>query len=200
MQVLNAYSYSEFIEHIQRLYTQGKATGTDHSDDRLKATKINLQRFKRLNKTAQINPEIIRILNEMEQKWRWTVIAEGWCGDAAQILPYIQKIADSVENISLEIILRDEHSEIMDRFLTNGSRSIPILICYGVDLEVELGFWGPRPKRMIEWIKDFKEANKSYTPEAFKMALHGFYAHDKGKAINSDLLKAVTSWAQVKTD
>ena len=56
------------------------------------------------------------------------VLTEGWCGDAAQVLPVINKIASLSDFIDLKIILRDEHEELMNKFLTNGSKSIPKLV------------------------------------------------------------------------
>lgn len=194
MHVLNAFSYSEFLEHVKSLFAQGNVTGDENNIDRLEATKINISRFKRLDKTAKVDPEVFNVLNEEPHNWRWTIIAEGWCGDAAQILPYINKIANESDHIELEVVLRDEHPEVMDQFLTNGSRSIPILVCHDIDSNRVLGHWGPRPVRMIEWIQDYKKENASYTPTEFKTALHKFYAQDKGQAINSDLLQAIRGW------
>ena len=43
---------------------------------------------------------------------------------------------ESGENIELKIVLRDENEELMNEFLTNGSRSIPKLIVLDENLEV----------------------------------------------------------------
>ena len=61
----------------------------------------------------------------------WLVLTEAWCGDAAQSLPIINKMAEVSDNITLRLILRDENLDVMDQFLQNGrSRSIPKLICH----------------------------------------------------------------------
>src|SRR5215217_2298139 len=60
------------------------------------------------------------------------VISEGWCGDAAQILPILNKMAlASDKKIDLRIVLRDENDELMSQYLTNGGKAIPkvIVIC-----------------------------------------------------------------------
>ena len=194
MRVLNIYSYSEFLEHVEDLFAQGNVTGDVDSVERLEATKINISRFKRLNKTARIDPDILDVLEKGSYRWRWTVIAEGWCGDAAQILPYINKVASKAKNIELEVVLRDQHPKLMDEFLTNGSRSIPVLICRDADSDRVIGRWGPRPIRVMEWISNYKKERASYTSSEFKTALHKFYASDKGLAINSDLLRVVQNW------
>ena len=55
----------------------------------------------------------------------WLVISEGWCGDAAQNMPVVEKIVDEMPNVEIRYVLRDENLELMDQYLTNGGRSIP---------------------------------------------------------------------------
>ena len=74
------------------------------------------------------------------------VIAEDWCGDASSTTPLVAKLADEVPGLELRILRRDEYPEVMDRYLTNGSRSIPIVIALDEEFR-ELGHWGPRPAR-----------------------------------------------------
>src|SRR5688500_9566819 len=56
------------------------------------------------------------------------VIVEDWCGDASTTVPIVAKFAESVPELELRLIQRDVHPEVMDQYLTNGSRSIPIVI------------------------------------------------------------------------
>ena len=55
--------------------------------------------------------------------------------------------------LELRIVLRDEHPEVMDRYLTNGSRSIPIVIALDEEFR-ELGHWGPRPRELQAWVME----------------------------------------------
>jgi hypothetical protein len=183
---------------VQALYNDDMATGSDHSEDKLSATKINLQRMKRLDKTTHLSVDLLSELDEFSENWKWTLILEGWCGDGAQIAPYINKITEFTAGISLRIILRDENPEIMDQHLTNGTRSIPVLICENVNTNTFVGKWGPRPKAVLEWVESFKENNPNYTSTEFKEQLHLFYTKDKGNSIYSDLLESILKWK--KTD
>ena len=58
------------------------------------------------------------------------------CGDAAHVLPVLNKFAENDTTITLSILLRDDNEELMDRFLTNGTRSIPKLIILNADGQV----------------------------------------------------------------
>lgn len=188
------YSYEAYNQYVRSLLNQNKATGPDNSEEKLAATKINLQRIKRLDKMAVLSQELIAQLTSLKKQWHWTLILEGWCGDGGQIIPYINKMAALSDKISLNIILRDENPEIMDNYLTNGTRSIPILICEDVESNRELGFWGPRPLKVLEWIEEFKQNNPAYTSDEFKHKLHLFYANDRGEGINEDFLSHIQEW------
>jgi hypothetical protein len=100
--------------------------------------------MKRLNKTIEVPASAIELLKEKAANWSWVILTEPWCGDAAQCVPVIEKLALSAGNIQTLYLLRDEHPEVMDAYLTNGGRSIPKLICLDKTGK-ELFTWGPRP-------------------------------------------------------
>ena len=181
-----SFSYEEYSQHVQKLYDQLKVTGETQSPEKLEATKMNLQRMKRLDKTAKLSEDLSNSLKGINPQWDWTVIIEGWCGDGGQIIPYINKISEAYAGIYLSLILRDDNPEIMDDYLTNGTKSIPVLICRDRQSGKELGVWGPRPKEVLDWIITFKENNPGYTSTEFKEKLHLFYARDQGQAICRD--------------
>ena len=82
---------------------------------------------------------------------RLLVIAEDWCGDASSTIPILARFADAAPGMELRVLRRDEHPELMDRYLTNGSRSIPIVIALDESYR-ELGHWGPRPGALQAWV------------------------------------------------
>ena len=74
----------------------------------------------------------------------WFVLTEGWCKDAAQIVPVLHALAKLNSNIELKVLLRDDNLDLMDQYLTNGKRrSIPRLIAVDPDVMEELSSWGP---------------------------------------------------------
>jgi hypothetical protein len=118
------------------------------------------------------------------------VLTEGWCGDAAQTLPVISKIADESDLITLKIIFRDEHEQLMSQFLTNGGKSIPKLLVLNSQNKV-LNTWGPRPNTATKMVQDYK--NKyGQLDAAFKQQLQVWYNKDKGVNIQEDMLGLLT--------
>ena len=115
------------------------------------------------------------------------MISEGWCGDAAQLLPIINKMAVESGKIDLRIVLRDENEELMNLFLTNKSKAIPILIVVDVATGNVLGNWGPRPKGAADLIIDYKK-EFGVVDETAKNNLQLWYLHDKGLTTQEELI------------
>jgi hypothetical protein len=116
------------------------------------------------------------------------VLSEGWCGDAAQIVPVIHKMADVTDKVELKIALRDDNDALMQHFLTNGGKAIPKLIVLDAEtLEVVLD-WGPRPHGAKQLILDYKAAH-GVVDETAKIELQKWYLHDKGISIQNEIVE-----------
>jgi len=151
-----SYTYKGYREMISGLIEKRISTGNTQSDDLLHYSELNETRMNRLEKTIKITDEVQEKISLLESKVTWLVIAEGWCGDAAQILPIINKMADLSENIDLKIVLRDENESLMNDFLTNGGMAIPKLIILDEENNV-IGDFGPRPELARKLIADFNK-------------------------------------------
>ncbi|MCO7184575.1 thioredoxin family protein [Tenacibaculum sp. XPcli2-G] len=181
-----AFSYSEYRDLVSDLIAQGKSTGPNQSDDLLNYSKLNDKRMKRLDKTVKLTEETLAKIKDVKESQTWLVLTEGWCGDAAQNLPVINKIAEENPNINLKLVLRDENLELMDEFLTNGGRSIPKLIALNKENEV-INTWGPRPTEATKMVVDYKEKHGSLDAD-FKTDLQVWYNKNKGENTQEDLI------------
>ena len=145
----------------------------------------------RLDKTIQLSQETLLALKKINNPITWLVLTEGWCGDAAQTLPVINKISDESDLINLRIIFRDEHEELMRHFLTNGGKSIPKLIVLNSENDV-LNTWGPRPNIATKMVQDYKNAHEQLDA-AFKQELQVWYNKDKGVNIQENMVGLLTN-------
>ncbi|CAM3580105.1 thioredoxin family protein [Flavobacterium gelidilacus] len=186
-----SYTYNAYREKVSNLINQGKSTGNTQSEDLLHYSELNETRMNRLEKTIKITDEVQTQINQLDKKYTWLVIAEGWCGDAAQILPIINKMADLSENIDLKIVLRDENESLMNDFLTNGGMAIPKLIIIDEDNNV-IGDFGPRPEPARKLIADYKAAN-GVVDEPIKVELQKWYLHDKGVSTQNEIMQLMKS-------
>jgi thiol-disulfide isomerase/thioredoxin len=184
-------SYSTYRTLIKGLLVEGKSTGNNQSDVFLDFSKLNDKRMDRLDKTIKISEETQNALNQLKNNYTFLAIAEGWCGDAAQILPVINKIAEASNNIILKVVCRDENDELMNDFLTNGGKAIPKIIIINHKNEV-VNSWGPRPSIATKMVLDYKEINGSIDAD-FKKDLQIWYNKNKGNNIQEDIITVLNA-------
>jgi hypothetical protein len=188
-----AKDYEEYRAMIDDLLEEGKTTGTNHSEAMINYTKMNVHRMNRLDKRLTLTDSLKETLNSIEKNLIWLVLTEAWCGDAAQNIPGIVKMAEQSDHITLKFILRDQHLDIMDEYLTNGGRSIPKLVCLDAETLEEIGAWGPRPgdfqQKAMEWKDD-----PGISKEAWAEKLHKWYADDQGQTLQADFEELIATW------
>ncbi|RAV30020.1 thioredoxin family protein [Sinomicrobium soli] len=190
-----ALSYEAYREMTDRLVAEGKTTGTEQTEELVHYTRLNSSRMRRMDKKAEVSAQDIEAISEkITGKQTWLVIAESWCGDAAQALPVFNRICSNIPGIELKIVLRDENPGLMELFLTGGTRSIPRLIVLDESLEV-LYTWGPRSGAATAMVNDYR-ALHGKPDAAFKESLQRWYVSDRGASIVDDLLQ----WAGAKAE
>lgn len=186
----SAQSYKEYKEMVLSLIKEGKSTGAEQNESRYHFSKLNNQRMKRLDKQTRLSEETLIKTQSIQKDFTWLVLTESWCGDAAQTLPVINKFAEANEKIDLKVVLRDENEDLMNQFLTNGSKSIPKLIVVENESKKVVGSWGPRSEKAAKMVMDYKE-KYGKIDDKFKMDLQNWYNADKGANIEKELLDLI---------
>ncbi len=184
--IKQAMSYEQYIDLVHQLLSEDKTTGPNQSEEMIAYTRLNVQRMRRLNKTIILDDLLVEKLSNLTKPWIWLVLTEAWCGDAAQNIPVLAKMAGQTANIKLHLLLRDEHPEIMEAYLTDGGRSIPKLICLTPDL-TEVGTWGPRPVAAQQIMAQYK-TNPGIDKKVFIEAVQEWYAKDKTKSMQQEFV------------
>jgi len=108
-------------------------------------------------------------------------------GDASNTLPVLARLAELAPGLELRLIKRDEHPELMNRYLTNGSRSIPIVIALDEQFR-EVGHWGPRPRELQRWVMD--ELGRGRPKGELYPEIRKWYARDRGETTVREVLEA----------
>lgn len=189
-------TYAEYIKLIDDLLIDGKTTGENQSEAMFNYGKLNRQRMRRLEKTVQLNESLKAQAQTVNRKMIWLIITEGWCGDAAQNIPIIEKIAAESENIETRYVLRDENLELMDAYLTNNARSIPKLIALDAETLEEIGTWGPRPQAAMIYFHELKEQGME-KPQIMEN-IQRWYNQDKEQSLQTEFATLFGQWAVPK--
>ena len=127
-------------------------------------------------------------------EWKVLVISEDWCGDASNTVPVIARLAEALPNLEMRVVKRDEHPALMDRHLTNGSRSIPLAVILRPDFTLA-GQWGPRPSELQTFVLTEKKAAQRPVGEIYR-DVRTWYARDRGESTIREVLAVITGGAE----
>ncbi len=189
-------TFAEYIKLIDDLLLDGKTTGTVQSDAMFNYGKLNRQRMHRLEKTVKLHDSVVEAAKNIERKMIWLIITEGWCGDAAQNIPTIEKIAtENLENIETRYVLRDENLELMDAYLTDNARSIPKLLALDAETLEVIGTWGPRPQAAMNYYRELK--NQSLEKPEIMEKLQRWYLQDKEESLQNEFEHLLFEWSNL---
>lgn len=185
-----AYTYQAYRQLVDELLAQGKTTGPEQSEELTAYTDLNVKRMERLDKTVQVQPALAAAAAGLQGHYLWLIITEGWCGDAAQLVPIMEAVAQaSAGHLTTRYVLRDEHPELMQSYLTGGGKAIPKLLVVNPDTLLEITHWGPRPAPAQTLLHKLKA--EGATHEEYAREIHTWYAHDRTQTTQTELLALV---------
>jgi len=184
----NAMTYADYRLLVESHSKSFTSTGHTQTEALSNYTVLNYRRMKRWDKTLRFTKEQQKLIVEFDRPLNWLVITESWCGDAPPAVVVMQKIAELQPAINLRLVLRDENPQLMDAFLTNGSKSIPKLIMQDPNDDSVLIDWGSRSHAAQKLVDDFKEENDVVTA-TFKESLQQWYNQDKGNSVLKELIE-----------
>ena len=184
----NSISYQQYRELVSDLVENGATTGNEQTEALVNYTVLNDRRMKRWDKTVKVSQSAQEKVAAASKKQTWLVLTESWCGDAAHLMPVMNKIAELNDAIDFRVVMRDDNEDLMNAFLTNGGKSIPKLIMVDDATGEVLNTFGPRPSVATQLVKDYKEKHGKLTPE-FKEDLQRWYNKDKGQSAIEDFVQ-----------
>jgi len=186
----NGLTFEEYFNRMElKANTTNLATLSENDRIEFNHIKLNYQRCYRILKTHKLNENLCQLIKQISSPQLWMVLTENWCGDSAQNLPYIVKIAECNPLINLRILLRDQNTDIMDLYLSEGKlRSIPKLVVFN-EQGVELFQWGARPKEAQDLVTKLKSERLS--KEIFLNRLHLWYGRNRGKNLENEFIDII---------
>lgn len=146
----------------------------------------------RIDKTTQLSSELAEKLNRSSQSFNWLLIGDAWCGDCAQVIPVINKVAEAIIGKAvLRIISRDTYPQLIDEYHSNGAKAIPKLLFLCNETGELVYTWGPRPQPAQEIMLNWKSNKDKISWEDFEKDLHLWYARDKGITIINEFASLI---------
>ena len=181
-----SWDYTGYRELVRKQVDEGRTSGLNQSEAYVYYTLLNHKRMRRWEKKLRGLKKSQLGLAQVQGSWIWLVLTETWCGDAAPVLPIMEAFASGSASLELRICLRDEHPELMDRFLTNSARSIPKLLMIRPSDNRVVSSWGPRPRDAARMVEEYR-AEHGELNEELRVSLQKWYNADRGESLIREL-------------
>jgi hypothetical protein len=184
-----ALSFDDYIALTESIIA-GKSDKEIYQNEKmLRYTRSNLDRMKLVLEKMKLSQKLYNAVSAIENPQDWVVITEPWCGDASWGTTALHMIATASNKITLHILLRDSFPELIQHYHTNGSESIPKLVCLDKDLN-ELWTWGPRPMTLQRLIDTYKNQRDFDFRESVRK-VHDWYEKDMTASIQEEILNLI---------
>lgn len=185
----HSISYEKYFEFFKmKAESNDLSFLSDFEKENFDYIKLNFQRSNRIHKSYKVSEDLSSLIKNISVNQYWILITEEWCGDSAQTVPFIYEMTKVNPKINLRIFKRDTNLDLMDLYLTNGSRSIPKLIVFD-NFGNELFTWGPRPKEAQDLVNRLKAEGKS--KDEFIEQLHLWYGRNRGKNLEEEFKELI---------
>ena len=117
------------------------------------------------------------------------VVAEDWCSDSVQTIPYVARLVDGApERLAMRIINSTVGRPVMEANLTpDGRTATPTIVVLTEDNAV-IGSWVERPSTAQAW---FLEQQKSVMQQPLHEQLMKWYSDDAGRTTMAELAALV---------
>ena len=185
-------SFEEYYKIAEQHAIEGKTSGENQSEELIEYSKLNFSRLKRSYKTTVPSEDVLKTVDCLNEKMIWIVLTETWCGDAAQNIAVLAKIAESNPAISFRLLFRDENLDVIDNYLTNGGSAIAKLLCLDQEFN-EIGTSGPRPAFIQNWFNEEKVKPEANMDE-LKLEIQKKYNEDKGQTLQKEMVQLMKDW------
>jgi hypothetical protein len=194
--LLDGLTYEDYREHWIEQKDRPQEEAEDADDRRLlHYLNYNWDRQAHVHDRYTLSDDARAALDAIEEDQTWMVLTEPWCGDSAFLLPVIAELAAASDQVALRILLRDDNLDVMDEYLTGGSRSIPKLVAFGADGD-ERFTWGPRPEAAADLFASLK-ADDTPKEQAIQTLLE-HYEDGGWKDAEDELVDAIAQSAGVE--
>ena len=139
-------------------------------------------------KNAQVPDALVARMEAMPGTWRLLVVAEDYCGDSANTIPYVAKLVDRADNLDLRIIRSDVGKDVMEAHRTpDGRAATPTVILLNDRFE-EAGCFIERPSTLQTWFLD--QETKLEEDDLYEQK-YAWYDEDQGQQTIAEIVAMV---------
>lgn len=141
---------------------------------------------------AAIPAEVLERARSIPGSWRVLAVAEDWCGDSANTIPYLAKLVEQVEGLEMRVVDSEVGRAVMAAHPTpDGRPATPTVVV--LDAEgADVGCWVERPAALQDW---FLEAEGTVEDEQLYDRKYAWYDWDVGNSTVREIVGVIEAAA-----
>jgi hypothetical protein len=159
----------------------------------IEGARTNAELWRAIAARALIDPRQIQAVEETARRWHLLILADDWCGDAVNTVPYFGALGELANNLDVRVLARDQNPEAMNAHLTNGARAIPVVILLDEQFN-ERAWWAPRPAALQQW---FTATGRVLPKDERYREIRRWYARDRGRTSAGEVVDLIRAAAAV---
>lgn len=169
-----AFSFPPTDVDYQAVYTQGTTFA-----EFLEKARAHREEWRANYNDATVTPALVTRVRALPAKRHLLVVAEDWCLDSLNTVPYIARLVDGgPERLDMRVVNRDTGQAVMEAHRTpDGRTATPTIAILGEDWGL-IAAWTERPSSIQTW---FLEKQKTTMQKPLHDELLAWYAKDAGK-------------------
>jgi hypothetical protein len=157
------------------------------ADRRVEAWNENYERGR------DLTPELLETARQIPGSWRLLVVAEDYCGDSANTVPYVAGLADALDNLDIRVVDSRAGSGVMDAFQTpDGRGATPTMVLLN-DQGEPAGCLVEQPRPLQEWwlgeAKEIEDRDERYDRK------YAWYDEDAGASTTAEIVEIMAGAA-----
>ena len=135
---------------------------------------------------AVVPPDLVQQARALPAKYHVLVVAEDWCSDSAQSIPYLARLVDEApDSLEMRVINSKVGRSVMDAHPTpDGRGATPTVVLLTADGRL-VGAWSERPSELEAWSI---EQRRVLSQRDLHDQMAKWYAADAGKSALSEIL------------
>lgn len=172
---------------LEALYEQGQ-TYTQFRDTAKKRRVAWRENYT----NARVPEALLARVAAVPGAWRLLVVAEDWCGDSANTIPYVAKLVDRASNLEMRIIRSKAGRKIMETHRTpDGRAATPTVLLLDAAFD-EVGCWIERPFELQEW---FLASRPTLEEDTLLEQKYAWYDEDQGQQTLEEIVRIIEAAA-----
>jgi len=172
-------------DSLVKLYQGGK-TWQEFFD----GARARRETWKENYQIGQPAPEAVARARAVPGSWRVLVVAEDWCGDSANTIPYLVRLVEQVPSLELRIVNSTVGRWVMVKHPTpDGRAATPTVVILDAD-GAERGCFVERPAALRAWAADNRG---KLDDDGFQKGKMAWYRNDRGRATVADFVALLES-------